>query len=52
VDDFMITTATKRNGRLIAASIADMQTTPSSVVPGGIFVTRVHTRLPEIREKP
>jgi hypothetical protein len=52
VDDFMITTATKRNGRLIAASIADMQRTPSSVVPGGIFVTRVHTRLPEIREKP
>jgi hypothetical protein len=52
VDDFMITAAIKRNGRLIATAIADMQRTPSSVVPGGIFVTRVHTRLPEVREKP
>jgi hypothetical protein len=46
VDDIMITTAEKNNGVWIATMISDMQRTPSSVVPGGIFVTRVHTRLP------
>jgi hypothetical protein len=46
VDDIMITTAEKNNGVWIATTISDMQRTPSSVVPGGIFVTRVHTRLP------
>jgi hypothetical protein len=48
VDDFMITAAVKKDGRLIATAISDMQRTPSSVVPGGIFVTRVHTRLPDV----
>ena len=49
VDDMMITAAEKRPafGLVIATAIADMQRTPSSVVPGGIFVTRVHTRLPD-----
>lgn len=46
VDDIMITAAEKNNGVYVATAISDMQRTPSSVVPGGIFVTRVHTRLP------
>jgi hypothetical protein len=51
VDDIMITEAEKRSGYgvMIATKIADMQRTPSSVVPGGIFVTRVHTRLPDVQ---
>lgn len=47
-DDFMVTSAVKKDSRLIATTIADMQRTPSGVVPGGIFVTRVHTRLPDV----
>jgi hypothetical protein len=48
VDDIMITMAERKNGLMIATVISDMQRTPSSVVPGGIFVTRVHTRLPDV----
>jgi hypothetical protein len=47
-DDFVITSAVQQNGRLIATSIADAQRDPSVVIPGGVFVTRVHTRLPEV----
>ncbi len=46
VDDIIITDASFINGVWVALAIFDMQRTPSSVVPGGIFVTRVHTRLP------
>jgi hypothetical protein len=46
VDDFIITTAIVQGGQLIATTIVDAQETPAAVVPGGIFVTRVHTRLP------
>ena len=50
VDDFIITAAVRAfNGSdfvLLATGIADIQQGPSSIVPGGIFVTRVHTRLP------
>jgi len=42
----VITHATIEDGHLIATSIADAQRTPSTIVAGGIFVTRVWTRLP------
>src|SRR5450759_1496604 len=50
LDDFIITAAVRTfNGSafvLLATGIADIQQGPSSIVPGGIFVIRVHTRLP------
>lgn len=48
VDDFVITAATVINGQLIATAIADMSETPSAIVPGGVFLTRVYTRLPDL----
>ena len=47
VDNFIITGAIMKKGQLIATSLADAVQTPSALVPGGIFVTRVHTRLPD-----
>lgn len=47
VDDFMITAAVVKGGVLVATAIVDATRTPSGIVPGGIFVTRVHTRLPD-----
>ena len=46
-DDFVITGAIRRRGQLIATSVADAQTTPSTIVAGGIFLTRVWTRVPQ-----
>jgi hypothetical protein len=46
VDDFVITGAIVKGGRFIATAIADAVRTPSALIPGGVFVTRVHTRLP------
>jgi hypothetical protein len=46
VDDFVITKATMKHGRLLATGLTDVQRVPSALVPGGIFVTRTHTRLP------
>lgn len=47
IDDFVITSAVPAfNGVLIATTIADAQQTPSAIIPGGVFVTRVHTRQP------
>ena len=46
IDDFIITRAIVDHGRLIATGITDAVRTPSALVPGGIIVTRVHTRLP------
>jgi len=46
-DDFIITGATVKHGQFIATTIADAVRVPSALVPGGIFVTRVHTRLPD-----
>jgi hypothetical protein len=46
-DDFVITGAKIKNGELIATTIVDAQRTPSSIVAGGIFLTRVWTRLPQ-----
>jgi hypothetical protein len=53
VDDLVITKAVREQGRLIATAFTDAQRTPSALVPGGIFLTRVHTRLPndERRER-
>jgi YD repeat-containing protein len=47
VDDFTITAAIVKRGQLIATTIVSAQQTPSVVVPGGIFVTFVHTRQPD-----
>lgn len=49
VDDFLISRAVLKDGQLIATEIVDAQRTPSALVPGGIFVTRVHTRLPDMQ---
>ena len=52
VDDFIITTATRSLGGygnvMIATTIADADEVPSALIPGGLFVTRVHTRLPDL----
>ena len=46
VDDFIITGAVVAHG-LIATSIADAVEVPSAIVPGGIFLSRTYTRLPD-----
>jgi hypothetical protein len=58
VDDFVITRAiASRNERdwphphAIATTIVDAQRTPSVILSGGVFVTRVHTRLPDDEEE-
>ena len=44
----MITEAIEVNsGQLIATTIVDVQRDPSVILPGGVFVTRVHTRRPD-----
>ncbi len=49
MDDFIITQAIKTPaGQLIATTIVDAQRDPSVILPGGVFVTRVHTLLPDI----
>jgi hypothetical protein len=45
-DDFLITRAVLRDGKLIATAIVDAQREPSTLVPGNYFLTRSHTRLP------
>jgi hypothetical protein len=47
VDDFVITEAVVLGRHLLATSIKDAVETPSAIVPGGIFVTRTQTRLPD-----
>ena len=51
VDDFIITSAARiYNGSafvLVATSIVDASQVPSAIVPGGIFLSRTHTRLPD-----
>jgi hypothetical protein len=46
VDDFVITAAIIQNGQLVATAIADASEVPSTIVAGGIFLTRTQTRLP------
>ena len=49
VDDFVITTAVRSLGGqgnvMVATTIAEAQQIPSTVVPGGVFLTRIETRL-------
>ena len=48
--DFVITGAIVKDGfggAIIATAIADAQRTPSAIVPGGIFLSRTYTRLPD-----
>jgi hypothetical protein len=47
VDDFLIAEAVLIGGQLIATKIVDAQEVPSAIVPGGIFLTRTHTRMPD-----
>ena len=46
IDDFVITGAVEKNGKLIATSILDAQRTPALVGPDPSFVTRIHVLLP------
>jgi hypothetical protein len=50
VDDFKITGAFAQSGVLLANSFTDAQETPAALIPGGLFVTRVQTRLPDFFE--
>ncbi len=52
VDDFMATGATltllgAKGWQFLATTIVDAQQDPSVILPGGVFVTRIHTRLPD-----
>ena len=46
-DDLLITESVVLNGRLVATAVEDAQRVPSSSVPGGVFLTRKHTRRPD-----
>ena len=49
MSDFIITQAIQSPGQPpIATTIKDVQRVPSLIVPGGLFLTRVHTRLPDL----
>jgi hypothetical protein len=47
VDNFVITGSIVKNGEFIATSITDASQNPNALAPGGVFVTRVHSRLPD-----
>ncbi len=51
-DDFIITGAINSAWQAIAVTIMDAQRVPSAIVPGGVFVTHVHTRLPQTNPQP
>lgn len=51
VDDFIITKGIVKRKQLVATEILDAQRTPSALVPGGVFVTRIHTRVPDRPEQ-
>ncbi len=46
-DDFVVTGAVVSHGQLRVTSIVDAQRTPSTIVPGGVFLARTWTRLPD-----
>jgi len=46
-DDLLITESVVQNGKLVATAFEDAQRVPSASVPGGIFLTRKHTRRPD-----
>ena len=45
IDNFFITAAEIKNGQFVATALIDAQQTPSALVPGGVFVFRLWTRL-------
>ncbi len=45
--DNFIVTAAEKGWPFLATTIVDAQNEPSLIVSGGVFVTRVHTRLPD-----
>jgi hypothetical protein len=47
VDNFVITRAMVKRGQFIATAVEDAQQIPSVILPGGIFLTRTWTRLPD-----
>ena len=47
MDNLLITGAVMKNGQLIATSMIDIQQIPSALIPGGIFLFRTYTRLPD-----
>ena len=54
VSDLIITKAVRSrpdtDGLLIGTALEDAQRTPSFIVPGGVFLTRTYTRLPDREE--
>lgn len=47
MDDFIITEAAVKEHEFLALALVDVQRTPSTLVAGGIFLTRSYTRLPD-----
>jgi hypothetical protein len=45
LDDFIITGAMGKGGQFVATTLVDAQRAPSSIVTGGIFLSRTYTRL-------
>ena len=50
--NFVITGAVVKDGQLIATEFTDAQVEVSAIVPGGVFVYFVHTRLPDVPVAP
>ena len=50
-DDFVITRAIRKHGRLLATGIHDIEREASLLVPGGLLVTRDYTLRPDPREE-
>ncbi|MBI4890071.1 MAG: hypothetical protein HY821_05545 [Acidobacteria bacterium] len=46
-DDFLITESFVSDGKLMAKRFVDVQQVPSVILPGGVFLTRVHTWRPD-----
>jgi hypothetical protein len=46
-EDYVITRGKLRGGMPVATEIVDAQEQPSTVIPGGVFVTHTYTRRPE-----
>lgn len=51
MDDFLITQAIEKDGHLRVTAMQDAQRTSSALVPGGVLVTRVWTRVPDPSEE-
>ena len=47
-DDFVIIGGVAKDGKIIATRIMDAQRDPSVILPGGVFVTRLHTLRPTV----